>query len=211
MANVVRAGQGFRAIWGSDSGSYAGKVNVYFQPASDATALAQGDIVKLVATSVAPTTQTTNLYYPVAYLPTVTRITATTDVAVGVVVGFLADPANLQYANYRLASTDRYVLVADSPAAEFETEFNGAYTYNTAVGLNASPKIGAITVVTNVALSNMELDGTTLATTATLMFRVKRYVQRVDNQVDTTSPAAAKVVVQFNTHQYLAGGNTTGI
>jgi len=211
MANVVRAGQGFRAIWGSDSGSYAGKVNIYFQPASDATALAQGDVVKLVATSVAPTTQTTNLYYPVAYLPTITRITATTDVPIGVVVGFLADPANLQYANYRLASTDRYVLVADSPVAEFENEINGAYTYNTLVGLNISPKIGAITVVTNVALSNMELDGTTALGTSTLMFRVKRYVQRVDNQVDTTSPAAAKVIVQFNTHQYLPGGNTTGI
>ena len=211
MANVVRAGQGFRAIWGSDSGSYTGKVNIYFQPASDATALAQGDVVKLVATSVAPTTQTTNLYYPVAYLPTITRITATTDVPIGVVVGFLADPANLQYANYRLASTDRYVLVADSPVAEFENEINGAYTYNTLVGLNISPKIGAITVVTNVALSNMELDGTTALGTSTLMFRVKRYVQRVDNQVDTTSPAAAKVIVQFNTHQYLPGGNTTGI
>ena len=51
----------------------------------------------------------------------------------------------------------------------------------------------------------------TAATTATLTFRVKRYVQRIDNQVDTTSPAASKVIVQFNTHQYLPGGNTTGI
>lgn len=211
MANVARPGQGLRPIWGSDSGSWAGKVNVYFQPASDGTATAVGDIVKLVATSVAPTTQQTNLYYPVAYLPTITRITATTDVSVGVVVGFLADPGNLQYSNYRLASTDRYVLVCDSPVVEFETEVNGAYTYNTLVGLNISPKITAISTVTNVALSNMEVDGTTAATTATLMFRVKRYVQRIDNQVDTTSPTFPKVVVQFNTHQYLPGGNTTGI
>lgn len=99
----------------------------------------------------------------------------------------------------------------DDPLVEFENEVNGAYTYNTLVGLNISPKIGAITTVTNVALSNMEVDGTTALATSTLMFRVKRYVQRVDNQVDTTSPAAAKVVLQFNAHQYLAGGNTTGI
>jgi hypothetical protein len=211
MANVVRAGQGFRVLWNSGAADFTAAVNMYFQPASDATATAQGDLVKLVATSVAPSTQTTNLYYPVAYLPTVTRITATTDIPVGVVVGFLPDPANLQYANYRLASTDRYVLVADSPLVELENEVNGAYTYNTLVGLNISPKIGAITTVTNVAQSNMEVDGTTAATTSTLMFRVKRYVQRVDNQVDTTSPAAAKVVLQFNAHQYLAGGNTTGI
>lgn len=211
MANVVRAGQGFRALWNSASVGMAAGVNIYFQPASDATATAVGDVVKLVATSVAPSVQTTNLYYPVAYLPTVTRITATTDIAVGVVCGFLPDPANLQYSNYRLASTDRYVLVIDDPLVEFENEVNGAYTYNTLVGLNISPKIGAITTVTNVALSNMEVDGTTAATTSTLMFRVKRYVQRVDNQVDTTSPAAAKVVLQFNAHQYLAGGNTTGI
>jgi len=184
---------------------------VYFQPASDATATVVGDLVKLVATSVAPATQATNLYYPVAYLPTVTRTTAVTDVCVGVVVGFLPDPANLQYANYRLASTDRYVLVMDSPLVELENELNGAYTYNTLIGLNIQPKLGAITTVQNVALSNMELDGTTAATTATLTFRVKRYVQRIDNQVDTTSPAASKVIVQFNTHQYLPGGNTTGI
>lgn len=211
MANVVRAGQGFRALWNSASVGMAAGVNIYFQPASDATATAVGDVVKLVATSVAPSVQTTNLYYPVAYLPTVTRITATTDIPVGVVCQFLPDPANLQYSNYRLASTDRYVLVIDDPLVEFENEVNGAYTYNTLVGLNISPKIGAITTVTNVALSNMEVDGTTALATSTLMFRVKRYVQRVDNQVDTTSPAAAKVVLQFNAHQYLAGGNTTGI
>jgi hypothetical protein len=210
MANVSRPGQGLRPIFTTGGVPFEGNVNVYFQPASDATATAVGDIVKLVATSVAPSTQQTNLYYPVAYLPTVTRITAVGDVPVGVVVGMLADPANLQYANYRLASTDRYLLVADSPLTEFEAEFNGAYTYNTAVGLNVSPKIGAITTVTNVALSNMEIDGTTLATTATLMFRVKRYIQRIDNQVDTTSPATAKIVVQFNNHQYLLA-NTTGV
>src|ERR1700752_2382331 len=209
MANVARPGQGLRPIWNSASVGLSGGVSVYFQPASDGTATAVGDIVKLVATSVAPTVQQTNLYYPVAYLPTVTRITATTDVSVGVVVGFYVDPANLQYSNYRLASTDRYVLVADDPLIEFETEVNGAYTYNTLVGLNISPKIGAITTVNNVALSNMEVDGTTAATTSTLMFRVKRYVQRIDNQVDTTSPTFPKVVVQYNTHQYLAGGNTT--
>ena len=99
MANVVRAGSGLRPIWTSGDGPFMGKVNVYLQPASDATTTAVGDIVKLVATSVAPTTQQTHLYYPVSYLPTVNRIAATTDVPIGVVVGFYADPGNLQYSN----------------------------------------------------------------------------------------------------------------
>lgn len=206
MANVNRP-QGLRLIRNFMNGDTTGVINMYFQPASDATATAVGDIVKLTGAVGQPTNQAVlpNFGLPNA-LKIVTRITATTDVPVGVVVGFLADPTNLQNSGYRPASTDRIVLVSDQPAQAYEVQADAATTSAT-IGFNASPNIGSNSANGGSGLSGMQLAISTQATTSTLMLRIMDYVQRIDNDSTSTN---AKLIVMFNVHQYLLA-QTAGV
>lgn len=92
---------GFRPVKTALGAPWNGAANTYFIPASDSTAVFVGQLVKLAnggdANGVAA----------------VTGNVASTDTPVGVVVGFKPDTADSP--KYRLASTDRYVYVADDP------------------------------------------------------------------------------------------------
>jgi hypothetical protein len=76
MSTVSRL-NGFRPIK-TTTGPYTGQANVYFVPASDASVIMVGDLVKLLGDGRAPTG-----------VPTVTRCSAGTDIPTGVVVGIL--------------------------------------------------------------------------------------------------------------------------
>lgn len=89
-------------------------IRPYSVPATDGTALYQGDVVELVNTMDAA-----------GELPTVTQAT-TAHVLLGVVVGFKPD-ASLPYTGqYRAASTARVVYVCDDPNAIYEIQEDAA-------------------------------------------------------------------------------------
>lgn len=192
MANVSRP-NGFRAVGQLHGAPYNGAVHWYHQPATDATPTFIGDIVKLTG---AGSSDARSLG-----IPEVTTITAVGDVPVGVVVGIEPDPNNLGQRS-RLASTDRYLLVADDPDAFFEVQDSGT-TAAGDVGQNASPLIAAGSAVTGI--SAFQLDGTTKNTTNTLMLKIDQMVQRADNEANTNG----KFIVKFNRHQY--ANQTAGV
>ena len=204
MANVSRV-NGFRPVKSGTGAPYNGQANLYFLPAADSTVVMVGDLVQLHGTA-----------SPEGY-PTVTRMSnGATSVCVGVVVGFLPEnikpgsiaggrTPNLDTPVYRVASTDRYVLVADDPGIIMEAQEDavGGALAITNVGQNVGVDLTAGN--TSTGTSGMSVDSSTAATTSTHPLRIAGFVNRPDNEVGN---ANAKVHVGFNTHQYKSVGNT---
>jgi hypothetical protein len=195
MANVSRV-NGLRPVKHLNGSAYNGQTNLYYVPASDGTAMGVGDLVKLAGSASA------DGYATVAQ-------SAAGDASVGVVVGFVVDLSNLnQVAQYRTASTARYVLVADATDIVYEVQEDavGGALAVTAVGLNANVVVAAPSATTG--LSGMQLDSSTAATTATLNLKILGFSTRQDNEIGV---ANAKVLVTINNHQFGSSTGTAGV
>ena len=181
MSSVSRI-NGFRPVKTITGAPYNGQGNVYFLPASDSSVVMVGDAVKLLGDARAATG-----------VPTVTRVSAATDIPIGVVVGILftgvGDLTNTPPVNdlntpvYRRASTDRYVLVCDDPNIVYETQYAGtsvaAATITANVGQNGQFVVTAGS--TTSGSSGMQIDSAGLATTATLPLKIVGFPNRPDN------------------------------
>lgn len=195
MANVSRV-NGFRAVKHVNGSNYNGASNWYFVPATDGTALARGDLVKLAGSA------STDGY------ATITKAT-TSGACVGVVAGFLTDYSNLAIPDqYRAASTARYALVIDSPDVVFEAQEDavGGALAVTDIGLNVDFIDAGVSTTTGA--SGMQVDTSTKAATATLPLKLMGFVNRVDNEIGS---ANAKVLVVINNHQLASGTGTAGV
>jgi len=176
-----------------DSGVYNAGIQQFSVPASDATAIFVGDLVKQVGTSQFINGQ---VFSDIAQA-------ATGDVFTGVVVGFLADTRDSLI--YRAASTQRIALVMVDPDAEFEIRQVAGGTPLTAndIGLNANVVVSAGNTFTGV--SGMALNNTTEATTNTLDLKIIGMVSRGDNDPGTapgTGADSSTFVVRINRHRY---------
>lgn len=205
MANVSRV-NGFRPVLHIDGSPWNGQVTRYFASASDGTAIFQGDLVKL---STASDTQGQTVIPGVGAIggvPGVTKFVAGTDsAAVGVAVGFTINPLNLNSPQYRAASTASYVLVADAPDTVFEVQYTGTIA---ATSFNKNANVTDAGGSTVTGQSGETVDGTTVATTATLPLRIHGAIQRVDNDITSANP---KVLVYINNHQLNAGTGSAGV
>jgi hypothetical protein len=202
MSSVSRP-MGFRPVKMITGAPYTGATNVYFVPASDATAIYVGDAVKLAGDARSATG-----------VATVTRASAT-DALIGIVVGVIKtgvgdasnipSVTNLDLPVYRAASTDAYVVVVDDPTVVFEAQCSG--TLATAdIGLNVSPTVTAGSTATGTSAE--QIDMTSKATTATLPMKLWGFPQRADNVI-TDSFVNAYVVI--NNHQLKGGTGTVGV
>lgn len=190
MANLDRV-NGFRPVKHKTGAPYNGQTSLYFIPSSDSTAVFVGDMVKLAGSA------STDGY------PTVAQAAAG-DAIIGCVTGFVVDPTNLNTPQYRAASTNRYVRVADARDLIFECQADdvGSTIAAADVGLNAELTVAAGSTTTGA--SGMELDSSTKATTATLALKIVGVVNRPDNELGS---ANQKVLVTINKHQL---GDHTG-
>lgn len=139
----------------------------------------------------------------------VTRATsATASIAIGVVVGWQADPDNLTRP-YHAGSATLAIYIATDPNIIYECQDNGAATLITAadVGLNYDTIVGSGNTTTG--LSNMEVDsGTAGAVTADTPVKLVGIVDRPDN---TIGEANAKLLVKLNTHVYGVDAGNLGV
>ena len=199
MANTDIA-RGLVPVSYRNGAPYNGAVNVYYVPATDGTALYKGDPIAPV-----------NAGSETNGIPTVTRATAAGgNYLMGCFMGLAThgDPAvPIQFGdvNYRVASTERYILVADDPDLLFEMQEDGV---SGAMGVGApSRNVDMVAGVGSTATgwSGFELDSDTLNTTNTLQFRIHRPVDRVDNDPTLTN---AKWLVSINLHHF---NYTTGV
>ena len=192
MANTSRL-RGFTPVKYKTGQPYTGAVRKYFIPSSYGTAVYVGDMVKLAGSADTDGT-----------CPTV-NLAAANDSLLGAVVGFAYDPSNLNVSGqYRAASTDRYVYVADSPDLVFEVEASNGTPAATDVGLNASLAVGTPSATTG--RSGMYVDFGTEATTSTLELKILGFSPKIDNEVG----ASAKMLVSINKHQLATGGTDDG-
>jgi hypothetical protein len=206
MANVSRI-NGFRPVMHVDGSPWNGQVTRYFASGSDATAIYNGDLVKLAAVS---DTQGQALLggfnSTVGGTPGVTKFVAGTDSsAVGVAVGFMINPLNLNSPQYRVASTAMYVLVADQPDVVYEVQYNGVILA-TSFNKNVNVVDGGGSAVTG--FSGEQADSTSVATTPTLPLKIRGAVQKVDNDITSTN---VKILVMINNQQLSGGTGTAGV
>lgn len=192
MANVDRT-NGFKPVRHLNGSPYNGAYTEYAVLAADGTALYVGDPVKLSGTADADG------------VASVARAAATNPV-VGVVVGFGIDPTNLNTPQYRAASTLRKVYVADARDLVFEVQADDVIAI-TAVGQNAD-LVSTTGGDTATGASGMELDASTKATTATLVFKILGFPRRPDNEINATHN---KVLVMINAHQHGDHTGTAGV
>jgi hypothetical protein len=130
----------------------------------------------------------------------ITKITATTDVPCGVVVGFVPTPTNLNLpSSYKEASTlDRVVMVCDDPNAVFEASTDAGIA-SADVGLNVSVTTTAGSTTTG--MSAMLVNDATENTTATLIARIVGFKDTPDNE---QAGAGQRILVKFIRHAYLS-------
>ena len=198
MATVLK---GFRPVKHMNGSPYNGQVNRYMISASDAAATNVGDLVQLSDNDALTDTAGFGVY------PAVERIGSGTAVPiVGVIVGFEVDYTNLNAGNYRAASTRRVALVADAVDLILAAPQDavGGVVAAASVGLNVAVNLGtaATTAPYN---SDMSVDSSTVATTATLPLQIMGITASPDSDVTSTS-RPAEVLVRINTHAFNAAG-----
>jgi hypothetical protein len=193
-----------------DGSPYNGAHTQMAMLAADATATFVGDVVKAGAASgvvgVFINGQDTE------GMPTCVRATSGTtgqDI-VGVVIGFLPDPTNLQ-AKSRLASTNRIALVAPAQGVIYEVQEDAVTTPLAAVDMNLNISYNLTAGSALTGNSGMTLISAAKATTITLPLRLVGLAKRPDNAFNTggTATDQAKYEVVFNTYNYAP--NTVGI
>ena len=199
MANVSRV-NGFRPLKYLNGAPWNGAATRYYVDAADGTALFVGDLVKLSGAG-------TTTY---GGIRSVVQATAGAAV-VGAVVGIAPDFSNLNAAPYRVASTNRYVFVADDPNLLFEAQEDGDTTpiAMASTGLNADFIVGSGS--TSTGQSGMQIDSSTVAATATLPLKLMEPVQRANNELTTSGQAYTRWVVKLNNHQLGSSTGTAGV
>lgn len=209
MANID-APKGFVPLRHVNGQAWNGATNPFLIDSGNATATGIGDVVVTAGGAGAAGTVVSGM--DVEGMMTVVRASAGTtgQNIVGVVTGFLPDPTNLA-GKHRLASTDRIALVCTDPTVVYECQEDADTTPLAAadMGMNAAFIVGSVDATTGV--SNVEIDSSSKATTATLPLILMGLVKRPDNHINTAGAGSdnAKYEVMFNT--YLQAPNSVGI
>jgi hypothetical protein len=167
-----------------DGTPWNGATNLYYVPATDNTITYIGAPVKLAGDADADG------------VPTATTCTATADLCIGAVVAVL--PVTASDPPYRLASTARYILVADGPGVIFEMQCNGTLT-STMIGNSAdwsTPTTG--TAATGRSLCEVLISSVTATGDASEDVNILRLAPRPDNEIG----ADAKVWVRLLNHKH---------
>lgn len=181
--------RGLKPVRYLSGGHYDGATNKYFVPASDATAIFMGGLVKLAGDADADG------------VPAVTGDVATGDAVVGVVTNVM--PVTSNSTTYREASTGRYVYVADNPNLLFEVQDDGASAVAaTSVGavadLTGFTAGNTVTGMSEVEVSTAAITGAGDGTEDVLLWGV---AQSPDNTID----ANCNWLVRLNNHALVDG------
>lgn len=186
-----------------DGANMTGGLKAYFVPSTDSTALFVGDPVTVQGSSNTDYVTVVGGTFEPGSLPTVARSGST-----GQITGFVASvaPTSEDSLQYRAASTDRVVLVADDPNYVFEIQGDSA-TNSAAgdVGNNANV-IFTASGSTSTGLSGAELDVSTIASTSSLQLKIVGFKNSPNNEIGTTH---SKYLVTINNSS--VAPNTAGV
>lgn len=202
MANVNKV-NGFRPVGSLTGAPYNGSVTRYVVAAADTTALFVGDLVSLDGST------GTGDYLGVRGVTQ--GVTATNAALVGAIVGFDISVTNLDTPQYRAASTQRGVWVADDPNAYFVAQEDGDTDplEMTDAGLNVQFIVAAGSTITGA--SGMQIDSTTHTTVSTTPLKLVGPLLVTDNELTSAGQAYTRWVVKINNHQLASGTGTAGV
>lgn len=191
-----------------DGSVWNGSTNLYFVPASYATALYIGDPVDVISGS-----------NDANGIPAV-QIGSTGSPIVGSVVGianggpFQAAPLTVtrDLPVYHPASTAQYILVSDDPTLMYWIQDDAstqARAANQWAGRNANFVSGSGS--TTYGYSGYQLQASSVATTSTLDLKILRPLTEIDNVISSTANVGgnAKWLVKLNNSRY--GYQTAGV
>jgi len=185
MANADNA-MGLRPIGGLNGSPFNGRVGRYYHPSTDSTALYVGALVKPAGSADADG------------IMTVTALTATGGLTVGVVVG--VEPVTRDSTLYVEASTSRYVLVADDPDTLFVVQDDAA-SVPTASIVGNTADLATFTTGTNGtgrALTEISMATVTASGDGTEDVLILGLQRRPDNEIGNW----ADWIVRLNNHFY---------
>jgi len=185
----------------SNGAPYNGAYSEYYVPAAYDQILGVGDPVLISGT--ANTTEYKG--NPPGTLPEVIIAVAGagTNYITGAIVGFNILPTDLSK-TYNAAKTERIVYVADDPDLVFEIQedSDGAALAVTDVGINADI-VFTHSTSTVTGKSGVELDSSSHATGGTEQLKIRRLVNRVDNEIGDN--AKWEVTINLHTQRVVAG------
>lgn len=164
---------------------YNGATNRYYVPASDSTAIYVGGLVKPAGSADANGVMS------------VTGNVASGNAVIGVVVAI--ESVTRDSTIYRVASTERYVHVADDPSLLFEVQedSDGAALAATAVG-NSADLTGFTAGSTSTGYSSIEIDSSTATASGDGTEDV--VILGMENRPDNTIGTNARWLVRLNNH-----------
>jgi len=200
MPNVNKV-NGFRPASTLTGAAWNGQITQYAAVTGDATIIAVGDLVTLSGT--------TGVGEYAGYRGV--KRAAASDALVGVCVGFSVNPSNLDTPQVRAASTARWVMVVDDPNAFLVAQEDGDTTpiAMADVGLNVNFIVAAANTITGA--SGMQIDSSTVSTTATLPLKLVAPLAVADNELTTSGQSYTRWVVKINNHQLASSTGTAGV
>ena len=200
MANVSRV-NGFRPVSTLTGAGWNGQITQYGAVTADATIIAVVDLVTLSGTTGVGAYQG---YRGV-------KRAAASDALVGVVVGFSVVPDSLNTPQTRTANQARWVYVVDDPNAYVVAQEDGDTTpiAMASVGLNVDFIVAAANTLTGA--SGMQIDSSSVSTTATLPLKLVAPLAVSDNELTTSGQSYTRWVCKINNHQLGASTGTAGV
>lgn len=172
---------------GSLGDNPCGVVNTYGVAAGHSTRLAIGDAVVITSTAGSDGTQQVDA-------------ASASGPVTGVIIGIVPDFATESFTDVSLpASTAGQVLVQEDPRAEYEVDVANGPLAVADVGLNAPIVVTAATQSGGLTISNMEINDTGAATTATLPFRIVRLLE------DDAGVLGNRAIVRVNASTNVSG------
>lgn len=214
---AVDAPKGLVPVRRTDGQPLSGAVRKYVISSSDSVNVFIGDIVYHTGSS--PTTGARILGEDVSGIPLVAKVstsyaTNALPKMVGVVVGVKPNPDNLAR-KYRAASTDAilYVMPAQGTVFEIQEDADTTPIVAASIGLNADIIWSAGVGSTTTGVSALELDSTSVASTATLPLHIVGLSKKLDNDFYAGNGSVnAKFLVTINNPATDGdvGGDTVG-
>ena len=206
--------KGFTPVRYLNGATWSGQVSIYSVATNEGTAIGIGDLVKLNGGTVTAGDSGAGM----VGIRSVSKIAATTDAVVGVMVGCKpfyeqGGSVSLDLPQYAAASAAKikYVFVVDDPNVLFSCLEDALVTPLTlaGVGLNISPTVAAASTTTGQSASI--LDSSTVSTTATLPLKLMEFVNDPSNTETGPGTVTSRWIVKINNHQLAASTGTEGV
>lgn len=174
---------------------YSGAANMYYFAAGDGTAAYVGGLVKYAGSADANG------------VASVSANITTGDSVLGVIVAM--DPSNGAGADgrdstlYRVASTERYVYIADDPNLVFSVQDDAAATLTAAVVGNVADLTGLTSGSTTTGLSSIEISAATVTSSGDGTEDV--LIMGLERKPDNSIGDNANWLVRLNNHVFVDG------